>query len=58
MKPDWMLYEVYTTHYSLNITTLEENPSYLVKLMKKKTAEPQSYGKNIVKHLSAVVKVK
>ena len=53
-----MLYEVYTTHYSLNITTLEENPSYLVKLMKKKTAEPQSYGKNIVKHLSAVVKVK
>ena len=50
MKPDWMLYEVYTTHYSLNITTLEENPTYFVKLMKKKkkTAEPQSYGKNIL----------
>ena len=41
MKPDWILYEVYTPHYSLNITTLEEDPTYLVKLMKKNHTHTQ-----------------
>jgi len=52
VKPDWILYEVYTTHYSLNITALEENPTYPVKFMKKKNSRTTEFWKEHTRELS------
>ena len=54
VKPNWTPYEVYTSHYSVNVTRLEQSPAYLVKLLKKtnKTKlHSTSYGESVLAEL-------
>ena len=42
MKPKWTLYEAHTTHYSLNVTRLEQKPTNLAELLKRQQQQQQT----------------